>query len=192
MIFKQLKLGMLGNFSYIIGNSGEAAVVDPGWNYKTLIEKCEDLKITKILLTHSHYDHVHDLKKIVKETGAEVFMHEDEDYENKNIKINRIKDNEIIKIGNLDIKVIHTPGHSPGSCCFLIERFLLTGDTLFVGAIGRVDLLGSSEEDMIKSLKKLSELDDDIEVYPGHDYGPTPFSTIGEEKQNNPYIRNLL
>ena len=191
MFFKQLKLGMMENFSYIIGDDGEAAVVDPGWEYKKLIEACEkeNLKIKKILLTHAHYDHAKDLTKLAARTDAEIYVHKSEEIKSKDFKIKNIKDDDIISVGKIKIKVIGTPGHSLGSVCFLFDKILLTGDTLFVGAIGRVDLPGSSEEDMKKSLKKLSKLGDDIEVYPGHDYGGKPFSTIGYEKENNEFMK---
>ncbi len=179
------------NFSYIIGDNGEAAVVDPGWDYKKLIDVCEKekLKITKILLTHTHYDHAMDLKKIVKATNAEVYVHKLENLKDKGFKIKNIEDDDIINVGKTKIKVLHTPGHSSGSVCFLFDKILITGDTLFVGAIGRVDLPGSNEEEMMKSLKGLGKLDDDIEVYPGHDYGEKASSTIGYEKKNNPFMK---
>ena len=191
MFFKQIEVGLMKNFSYIIGDSGEAAIVDPGWEYKKLIEICEkeDLKIKKILLTHAHYDHAKDLTKLAARTDAEIYVHKSEDIKSRDFKIKHIKDNDTINIGNINIEVIETPGHTPGGVCFLFDNKLLTGDTLFVGAIGRVDLPGSSEEDMKESLKKLSELDDNIEVYPGHDYGSMPKSTIGYEKENNQFMR---
>lgn len=191
MFFKQLKLGIMENFSYIIGSEGEAALVDPGWEYKKLIEACEkeNLKIKKILLTHAHYDHAKDLTKLAARTDAEIYVHKSEDIKSKDFKIRYIKDNDIINVGKIKIKVLHTPGHSSGGVCFLFDKKLISGDTLFVGAIGRVDLPGSSEEDMKQSLKKLSKLDKDIEVYPGHDYGNKPSSTIGFEKKNNPFLK---
>ena len=191
MFFRQIKVGMMENFSYIIGDNKEAAVVDPGWGYKKLIEICEEnnFRITKILLTHGHYDHIMDLKKIVTETNAEVYVHELENLKDKGYKIKDIKEKDIINIGKIKIKVLHTPGHSPGGVCFLFDKKLLTGDTLFVGAIGRVDLPGSNEKDMADSLKKLSKLDENIEVYPGHDYGDKQSSTIGYEKENNPFMQ---
>lgn len=191
MLFKQVKVGMMENFSYIMGSEGEAAIVDPGWEYKKLIKICEEnnLEIKKILLTHTHYDHAMDLKKIVKKTNAEVYVHKLENLKDKDFKIVNIKDNDAINVGKIKIKVLHTPGHSAGGVCFLFNKKLLSGDTLFVGAIGRVDLPGSSEGDMMKSLKKLSKLADDIEVYPGHDYGEKASSTVGDEKENNPFMR---
>lgn len=191
MFFKQIKVGFMQNFSYIIGDNGECALVDPGWEYKKLIKICEEnkLKIKKILLTHIHYDHILDLKKIVKKTNAAVYVHKLENLKNKNFKVINIKDNDIINVGKIKIKVLHTPGHSLGGVCFLFDKKLLTGDTLFVGAVGRVDLAGGNEEELIKSLKKLSKLDNDIEVFPGHDYGSKSSSTIGYEKENNPFMR---
>lgn len=193
MIFKQLKLGMMANYSYIIGDSGEAAIIDPGWEHKKIIDKCEkeSLKITKILLTHGHFDHTLDLRKLVKKTDAEIYVHEEEtlkDYDHE-FKVRRIKDNDIIELGKLKIKVIHTPGHTKGSVCYLVENKLITGDTLFVEAIGRTDLPESNEEDMRTSLVKLSMMDENIEVYPGHDYGSKEYSKIGYEKKNNPFMR---
>jgi len=191
MFFKQVKVGLMENFSYIIGDNKKAAIVDPGWEYKKLIQVCEEnnLKINKILLTHTHQDHTMDLRKIVKKTNAEVYVHESEDLKDKGYKIKNIKDNDEIIVGKISIKVIHTPGHTQGSVCFLFDKKICTGDTLFVGAIGRVDLPGSSEEDMKESLKKLSKLDEDIGVYPGHDYGEKPISTIGYEKENNQFMK---
>jgi len=191
MFFRQIEVGLMKNFAYIIGDSGEAAIVDPGWEYKKLIQICEkeNLKIKKILLTHTHQDHTMNLRKIVKKTNAEVYDHESEDLKDKGYKIKNIKNNDEISVGKIKIKVIHTPGHTPGGVCFLFDKKICTGDTLFVRAIGRVDLPGSSEEDMKESLKKLSKLDENIEVYPGHDYGEKPISTIGYEKENNQFMK---
>lgn len=190
MIFKQIKAGEMENFSYIIGDSGEAAVVDPGWEYEKLIKICskEGLKITKILLTHGHFDHVQELAKIVEATKAEVYVHKSEKI-NFHGKIKFIKDSEKIKIGKVEVKVIHTSGHTLGSVCYLVDdKKLLTGDTLFVSGVGRTDLPGGSAVQMKKSLDRLSKLNDEIEVYPGHDYGGAS-STIREEKKNNPFMK---
>ncbi|MDP3765364.1 MAG: MBL fold metallo-hydrolase [Nanoarchaeota archaeon] len=198
MIFKQIHVGPMQNFSYIIGdeNSKEAAVVDAGWEIDKLIEiaKKEKLKINKIILTHSHYDHAQKVDELASKTNSEIYFHE-EDYneikrmlKNPNIKIVKLKNNDEIKIGNIKIKVIHTPGHSPGAICLLFEKKLVTGDTLFVNAIGRTDLPGGDTIKLFESLQKLRKLNDDTEVYPGHDYGEIPFSTIGGEKKTNPYF----
>ena len=199
MFFKQVNVGPMQNFSYIIGDekSKEAAVVDAGWEADKLIDICnkKKLKITKIILTHSHYDHAQKVDELASKTNAIVYFHEDDFNEirriikNPNIKIHKLKDNDEIKIGKIKIKVIHTPGHTPGAICLLIENKLLTGDTLFVNAIGRTDLAGGGSLQLFESLQKLKKLDDKIEVYPGHDYGEIPFSTIGGEKKTNPYFK---
>jgi len=198
MIFKQIKVGPMQNFSYIIGDdkSKEAAVVDAGWEIDKLIDICnkEKLNINKIILTHSHYDHVQKIDELASKTNALVYFHEEDHNEikrvikNPNIKIIKLKNNDEIKIGNIKIKVIHTPGHTPGAICLLFENKLITGDTLFVNAIGRTDLAGGDSIKLFESLQKLKKLKDDIEIYPGHDYGEIPFSTIGGEKKTNPYI----
>ncbi len=198
MFFKQVSVGPMQNFSYIIGddNSKEAVVVDAGWEIDKLISIAdkEKLKIKKIILTHSHYDHVQKINELAQKTNAEVFFHEDDYNEVKTtikiptIKIHKLKNNDAVQVGKIKIKIIHTPGHSPGSMCLLAENKLITGDTLFVNAIGRTDLIGGDSLKLFESLQKLKKLDDDVEVYPGHDYGEIPFSTIGNEKKNNPYF----
>ncbi len=199
MFFNQVHVGPMQNFSYIIGDekNKEAAVVDAGWDIDKLINitNKEKLKIKKIILTHSHYDHVQKVDELASKTNAIVYFHE-EDYneikpliKNNNIKIIKLRNNGIIEIGKIKIKVIHTPGHTPGAICLLVENKLLTGDTLFVNAIGRTDLAGGDTIKLFESLQKLKKLEDDVEVYPGHDYGEIPFSTIGNEKKNNPYFK---
>ena len=198
MIFHQLSLGPMQNFIYIIGDekSKEAAVIDAGWNVDEIIEAAtkEKLKITKIILTHYHYDHVQKVNELIDKTNAEVYFHETE-YEyikkslkNESIKIKKLKGNDTINIGNIKIKIIHAPGHTPGSICLLAGNKLITGDTLFVGAIGRTDLPGGDALKLVDSLQKLKKLDDKTKIYPGHDYGATKFSTIGYEKKSNPYF----
>ena len=199
MIFRQVKVGPMQNFSYVIGDEHgkEAAVVDAGWEVDKLIEISdkEKLKINKIILTHSHYDHVQKVNELSDKTNAAVCFHENE-FENlknilrnKSIKTVKLGDNDEVKVGQIKIKVIHTPGHTPGAICLLAGNKLITGDTLFVNAIGRTDLAGGDAIKLFESLQKLKKLEDDIEVYPGHDYGEIPFSTIGNEKKNNPYFK---
>lgn len=187
------------NFSYIIGDEStkEAAVVDAGWEIDKLIEIAnkEKLEIKKIILTHSHYDHVQKADELASKTNAAVYFNEDDYNEikrtikNPNIKIHKLKNNDEINIGKIQIKIIHTPGHSPGAICLLAENKLITGDTLFVNAIGRTDLAGGDSLKLFESLQKLKKFDDNVEVYPGHDYGDVPFSTIGGEKKTNPYFK---
>ena len=198
MIFKQIKVGPMQNFCYIIADeeSKEAAVVDAGWETDRLIKIAdgEKLKIRKIILTHSHYDHTQKAYEMARQTKANVYFHELEFDEIKKvmkgdeIKIIKLKGNDEIKIGNIKIKVIHTPGHTLGGICLLFENKLITGDTLFVNAIGRTDLAGGDPRILFESLQKLKKLNDSVEVYPGHDYGETAFSTIEYEKRNNIYF----
>ncbi len=197
MIFEQIAVGNMQNFSYIIGdeNSREAAIVDPGWEAEKILQEAKkhELKIDKILLTHNHYDHIHGVKELFNATNAAVYVHENDLSEIKKLsigKIKTIKDKEIINIGKIKVKVIHTPGHSPGSVCYLLDNKLITGDTLFVENIGRVDLPGGDARKMADSLKKLKKLDENIEVYPGHDYGSRKSSTIGYEKKNNYHMKS--
>ena len=199
MFFKQVSVGPMQNFSYIVGdeNSKEAAVVDAGWEVEKFINisNKENLKIKKIILTHSHYDHIQKVDELASKTNAEVFFHEDDYNEikttikNPTIKIHKLKNNDVVNVGKIKIKIIHTPGHTPGAVCLLFENKLITGDTLFVNAIGRTDLAGGDSIKLFESLQKLKKLNDDVEVYPGHDYGEIPFSTIGNEKKNNPYFK---
>jgi hydroxyacylglutathione hydrolase len=197
MIFRQIPIGMMQNFTYLIGDEKlkECAIVDIGWNPEEVIEIAgsEGLKITKIILTHYHYDHIQKINELALKTGAEVYFHEHDSAQIKKtigqnpLNTHFLKDK--LKVGGIEIKVIHTPGHTPGSVCLLVKDKLMTADTLFVGAIGRTDLPGGDAAVLFDSLQKIKKLDDKIEVYPGHDYGDEPHSTIGSEKKYNPYLR---
>ena len=186
MIFRQVPVGTFQNFSYIIGDeeSKSAALVDPAWEVDNLLSICNDLglKVTRVINTHSHHDHVEGNEAAARRTGAKVVMHEKSPVR-KDIAV---KDGDAIEVGSLKVKVIYTPGHCPDHICLLVDGKLLTGDTLFVGECGRTDLAGGNSRDMYVSLvKKILTLDDSIEVYPGHDYGNKPSSTIGYERKNN-------
>ena len=185
MFFKQIK-HRGDNFSYIIADQAtkEAAVVDPSFNSDAIISLLKDknFRAKYIIDTHYHGDHTAGNQDIKLAFGAKIVAH----------KLSRIAkdisvvDGDTIEIGGIRITVIYTPGHSPDSICLLFDNKLLTGDTLFVGECGRTDLSDGSAQDMYHSLfGKLSKLEDSIEVYPGHDYGPNPSSTIGLEKKTN-------
>lgn len=192
MIFKQIRVGDMENFSYIVGDENEVAIVDIGWEPDKIIDICsrDNLNITKVLLTHTHFDHVQALDEFLEKVEADVYVHEKENYDFGFTKVQYVKEGNSIMIGEVEVRVIETPGHTPGGVCYLVNnQKLLSGDTLFVGAIGRTDLPGSDPQQMKKSLARLKELDDSIEVYSGHDYGETPSSTIGQEKKENPYLR---
>ncbi|MEM3382710.1 MAG: MBL fold metallo-hydrolase [Nitrososphaerales archaeon] len=185
MIFVQMLIGEMKNFTYLIGDedSGLAAVVDPAGDVDRILKeaKIRNLKIAYIINTHAHFDHVMVNEGIALRTKAKIIMHE----KSKAMKDLSVRDGDVIEVGKLKIKVIHTPGHSPESICLLIEKKLLTGDTLFVGSCGRTDLPGGNPEELYHSLLKLMNLDDSIEIYPGHDYGEKPYSMIGYEKRYN-------
>lgn len=185
VLFKQIK-HKSDNFSYIVADdvTKEAAVVDPSFNADVIIPilKNQSLSVKYVIDTHQHTDHTAGNEIIRSRFGAKVVAQ----------KLSRIDkdigvvDGDILKLGQLVINVIHTPGHSADGICLLIENKLLTGDTLFVGECGRTDLNDGSPKDMYLSLfHKLMKLDDKVEVYPGHDYGPTPHSTIGVERRTN-------
>jgi len=174
------------NFSYIIADdtTKEAAVVDPSFNADAIIRILRDqnLKVRYVINTHDHSDHTASNEDFRSKFGAKVVAHKLA-HVNKDISV---VDGEVIRVGEIVIKVIHTPGHTQDSICLLVDDKLLTGDALFVGECGRTDLPGGSAEDMYHSLfDKLMRLDDNIKVYPGHDYGPKPHSTIGIERRSN-------
>ena len=175
------------NFSYIIADDAtrEAAVVDSSYNAGELsrILTAENLKLKYIINTHGHSDHTAGNQELRSMFSAKTVVH-------KLSRINAdvtVDDGDIIRIGSVPVKVIHTPGHTPDSICLLVDnQKLLTGDTLFVGECGRTDLPGGNSKSMYNSLfNKLLKLNDDVEVYPGHDYGSKPSSTIGEERRLN-------
>ena len=186
MFFKQIKLHG-DNFSYIIADSKtkEAAVVDSGFNseeIKNILSK-ESLKLVYILNTHDHIDHGFGDDELRLRFEAKTVAHPKAKV-SPDLKIN---EEEVIQIGDISITVIYTPGHSLDSVCFLINgQLLLTGDTLFVGEIGSTSLPGGDSKEMYSSLfNKILKLKDEVQIYPGHDCGAKPLSTIGEEKQSN-------
>jgi hydroxyacylglutathione hydrolase len=175
------------NFSYIItdATTQEAAVVDSSFNAGEIarILKAENLNLQYIINTHSHSDHTAGNAELRSMFNAKIVAH-------KLSKISadvKVDDGDIIQIGNIPVKVIYTPGHTSDSISLLVDnQKLLTGDTLFVGECGRTDMPGGNSKNMYNSLfNKILKLNDEIEVYPGHDYGLKLFSTIGEEKQSN-------
>lgn len=186
MIVEQIPVGSMANFTYVIADekSKIAAVIDPSWDLEKILDflKKNDLKLQYIINTHTHFDHVLGNEQLATLTGAEIVMHK-----NSTLEKNRtVDDGDTIKVGNITLQVIYTPGHSKDSICLLTENKIFTGDTLFVGNCGRVDLPGGSASELYDSLfNKLAKLDDNIVMYPGHDYGNKPVSTIGDEKKVN-------
>jgi len=193
MILKQLAVGGLDmNFSYLIADevSREGMVVDPCGDVQMILEsiKKNNIKVKYILNTHGHTDHIEGNRAISRVTGAEVVCHGlDAVPVHPDVTV---EDGNMLKLGDLEVRIIHTPGHTRGSICALVEEALLSGDTLFVGYCGRTDSPGGSSEELYRSLfDVIAKLPDRTTVYPGHNYGEKPVSTIGHEKSHNPYYQ---
>jgi len=192
---KQMEVGPMQNYTYLIGSkeTREVAVVDPGWEAETIVKAAlaDDMTITKVLITHTHFDHVQALPDLLERVKAKVYIHKAEADRLKGLgsDLVKVEGGETIPLGPFSLTFLHTPGHTPGSQCFLLEDKLISGDTLFIGACGRCDLPGGNPEEMFRSLTRLKELGDHIILYPGHNYADRPFSTIGDEKRKNPFLR---
>jgi glyoxylase-like metal-dependent hydrolase (beta-lactamase superfamily II) len=177
----------MANFTYLVSDekTDECAIVDPSWDLEVVMSaiKKNGLKPKFIINTHSHFDHVLGNEQMAKLTGAKIIQHRNSELA-KDIAVD---DGQTISIGDTVLRVLHTPGHSQDSICLILDgQYVLTGDTLFVGNCGRVDLPGSDPVQMYESLyQKVAALDENLVVYPGHNYGTTPTSTIGNEKKNN-------
>lgn len=186
MIFEQLKVGPMENFCYILGDeeSREGMVVDPHGELDRILTtvKGQALSVRYIVNTHTHWDHVAGNDVLRSRTGARVATHAAGTVD----RDETLDHGDVLRLGNLAIRVLHTPGHSPDSICLLAEGKLLTGDTLFVGDCGRTDLPGGNPRALHQSLfQVLGGLEDEIEVFPGHDYGSRPSSTLGRERASN-------
>lgn len=199
-------LGPLETNAYLLTTEDgqRGIIIDPGMNPKSLIRRIEDVKIEAILLTHAHFDHIGGVDAIRKDKGCPVYLHALEaDWltnPNKNGSLRwpelggaiqsdpaeyDLDEGQVLKVLDIQLKVMHTPGHSPGSVSFLWENHLFCGDVLFKLSVGRTDLPGGNQRDLIDSIHgKLFDLSDEVIVYPGHG----PRTTIGYEKQNNPYV----
>ncbi|MDG7044411.1 MAG: MBL fold metallo-hydrolase [Nitrososphaerota archaeon] len=180
----QLAVGDMGNFTYLISSAEEALVIDASFGGKEVLKMLAErgLKLRYILSTHNHFDHNVDNAYIRRETGAEVVAHKMSPIE-KDISI---EDGDKVKVGSMTIVALHTPGHTPDSVCYRLEGNVFTGDTLFVGTCGRVDLPGGNAGELFQSMRRLCNLEKSTVVFPGHDYGVTKASTIGRECTSNP------
>ncbi len=196
----------------ICPETNKAAIIDPGGDEKLILKKIEELGINPvyILATHGHADHVCGAWYLRRELKIPVAMHEEDDtffrsaegvglfsvwgFEPNEPADITFTEGTVLEIGNLKLKVIHTPGHSPGSVCFYDgEKHLFTGDTLFVGAVGRTDLPGGNFQQLLKSIEtKILPLPEETIILPGHDYGDQPYSTLAHEKETNPYIVEFI
>jgi glyoxylase-like metal-dependent hydrolase (beta-lactamase superfamily II) len=186
MFFQQIKWHG-DNFSYVLADegTGEAAVVDSSYNANEIarILKSKNFRLEYIINTHGHSDHTSGNDELRSAFAAKTVAHK----LSKTRPDVPVDDGDVILVGAIRISVIHTPGHTPDSICLLIDhKILLTGDTLFVGECGRTDMPGGDPRKLYDSLfNKLLKLDDHVVVYPGHDYGPKPYSAIGEERKHN-------
>ena len=188
MIFKQINSGGDRNYSYLIGceETKLAVVIDPSPDPSIVLSEAEslELKILYIINTHSHPDHTGGNRFFIKQTGAELVT-----FKNRGGDL-EVEDGAVVTIGKVSCEIIHTPGHTPDSLCILTGDNLVTGDTLFVGKVG-----GTYTEEEAKvefeSLKKLISLPGHLKVWPGHNYGTAPSSTIENEKKTNPFIMRL-
>jgi len=209
MFIEQQQVGQMAVFAYLVGDEekGEALVIDPAADTDELIKVAEKnkVKIKYIVNTHGHVDHIGGNVDMKEKTGAAIIIHEDDaemlvDTPMAMLRMfggkasppadRTVRDGDLIEVGGLRLRVLHTPGHSPGSMVLLLDGYAFTGDTLFVEAVGRTDLPGGSGEVMFDSIqKKLCTLPDETVVLPGHNYGSMPTSTIGHEKQFNPFLR---
>lgn len=209
MFIKQLTVGVMGVCCYIAGctKSGKCAVIDPGGDEEQILSEVEraGLTIDYIIATHGHPDHVCGNRKLKEASGAPLVMHEADavffarpevvkyfsmlGLESSPPADIQVLGGDVITIGEEKLQVIHTPGHTPGGICLYNIPDLFTGDTLFVGALGRTDFPGGSHKELIASINsQLLTLPPETVVWPGHGYGGNR-STIGEEKRSNPYIR---
>lgn len=184
MIVHQIQVGNMQNFSYVVVDekTKESLIIDPSWDLIELemIIKENNLKIKYIVNTHHHFDHTLGNETMKEFTGAPVMQHERSEL-NHDVTV---KDGDSITFGNSMLQVLHTPGHSTDSICLIGDGKLFSGDTLFVGNCGRIDLPGGSAKELYHSLfDVLYSLDDDLVMYPGHNYGHSEVSTLGEEKK---------
>jgi len=188
MIVHQIPVDDMDNFSYLVAceQTRNALAIDPGTDPAGLAARARDegLTITTIVNTHRHADHVAGSAELKRLTGARILMHALDADAVPETDI-RLSGDERLQIGNVTFTVIHTPGHTPGGICLLAEGNLFTGDTLFVGDSGRTDLPGGHRPTLGASIRRLMSLPEDTVVWPGHDYGPTPSSTLGWEKRHN-------
>ena len=214
LYFRQEPVGEMANFAYLVGSQStrQALLVDPAWSVDALLGRAaaDNMDVVGALVTHYHQDHVggslfgHEIEGVAKLLARKPVPVHTNEHEAEGVRrvtgastgdLVRHSAGDVIELGPIRIRLLHTPGHTPGSQCFLVEEGglpgrLVSGDTLFLGSCGRVDLPGSDPEAMYRSLTHtLKQLPDETLLYPGHMYASEPSSTMGEQKRSNPFLR---
>ena len=209
MIIRQIEVGNFSIFSYLIADeqAKEGLFIDPSADHDLLQKeaRANDLTIKYIVNTHHHIDHVMGNREMVRRTGAKIVIHEADapwlgHTDPEMIELFgavqsppadiRVSDGQLIRVGDVALKVLHTPGHTPGGMCLYTDGMVFTGDTLFVGSTGRTDFPGGSYAELERSIRtKLYTLPGNTVILPGHNYGITPTSTIEQERRTNAVIR---
>jgi len=190
-----IELGPMNNFIYLISDtaSKRVAIVDPAWDVPQLIGRVKDkgLTITDILLTHSHHDHINGISAVLNEFDAQLHLLKAEaEFWGSSIQTPSLHyGGDTIQLGGTEIKILHTPGHTPGSACYQAGSQLLTGDTMFVYGCGCCNLSGGDPEVMYDTLRQMAnDLPDDITICPGHNYGESPTCSMAQQKKGNPFM----
>ncbi|MDI1496007.1 MAG: metallohydrolase [Cenarchaeum symbiont of Oopsacas minuta] len=192
MIVQQMLVGQMQNFTYIVydKDTRDCIIIDPSWDLEKIIKfiECESLKPIYIVNTHHHFDHTVGNEKLAKATDTKIIQHVKSQLPHEI----SVSDGDEIKFGHSTLRVLHTPGHSKDSICLVGDGKIFSGDTLFVESCGRVDLEGGSASEMYDSIFDiLYGLDEQLLLYPGHDYGSEKTSTIGDQKRTNPVMRKI-
>jgi glyoxylase-like metal-dependent hydrolase (beta-lactamase superfamily II) len=214
LYFAQIPVGQMANLAYLIGSRAtrEALVVDPAWSVDALLDQAQadDMRIVGALVTHYHQDHVggsifgmeiEGIPRLLERCPVPIYVNEHEAEGTRKVTgasasdLSPMSGGDSISLGAIRVRLLHTPGHTPGSQCFLVEEAgqpgrLVSGDTLFLGSCGRVDLPGSDPEEMYRSLnERLKRLPDETLLYPGHLYSSEAWGRLGDEKRTNPFLR---
>ncbi|OGW83358.1 MAG: hypothetical protein A2Z83_04820 [Omnitrophica bacterium GWA2_52_8] len=203
LYIRQLEIGPMQNFVYLIGDRNEkkCVMVDPAWDVSAVLKAAEEdgMEVTGGLVTHTHFDHCNGAEELLKKIKGKLYIHKAEADRLKGMGGDLVKSEAgtKINIGDVQITFIHTPGHTPGSQCFLVScgkapsdsGNLVSGDTLFINACGRCDLPGGNAAELYESLQALAKLDEKTLLFPGHNYAEEAVSSIGKEKIYNPYLQ---
>ncbi len=191
-----LNLGPMDNCTYLVTRGKEALLIDPAWDPNFIIHTVESrqLNLCGVLFTHGHFDHVKLSQTLLTHFHVKAYL-EEKDVPLAGLSadvLHTYSGDQTFQIGPFDVRILATPGHTAGCVCILIEDALFTGDTLFPGACGRVDLPSSNPRDMLSSLRRIAALPDDTRIFAGHSYGGRCSSTVADEKLHNPFMRNAL